>query len=770
MKTILKSILFLTLLVSVPVFLISCGEEDEPDPVTVSANAGTDQTVNLGEVVTLDGSGSSSSDGSALVYLWAITTQPTGSTATIGSPTSESPSFTPDEVGDYVLTLTVTSGTAVDTDQVTITAQSTGPNEDPMVAFNEGDSVKFRVGADFTLELTVSDADGDDLDITLEVLEQDPAGTNPSLSPDLVNPPAFIFNASDPGYYKLRVEADDNKGGTDADTIQLFIGNVLASSVTSDLTMEDYFTEDDCPDWYLITNSTIQADVTVEPGVLMISSEDVGISVETSGSLNAIGAMDNMIRFTAEEDSKGYWRGLEFLSNTTSNELTYFEISYGGSSGFDGADLQANVMVDDAGRLKITNSRIANSGGYGLYVRDLESTLVDFADNEITANSAPVNALLNHYHYFDSESDYTGNDDDYIDSEWKGNDTSLDVTWKALNVPYRLADNIDNIESDITIEAGAVFLGQPQSGLEISGSGSLNAVGTANEKIVFKGEQTTSGYWLGLNFQTNNTSNELTFVEISDGGADGFDGANLLSNIMVENAGRLKITNTSSSNSAGYGLYTRDKESILVDFADNTLTENLAPVMTRISHYSYFDDGSDYSGNTNDYIDSYWSNNDGTTGTVTWNALNVPYRIADNIEDIDLNITIAAGAEFIGQPESGLEISTTGSLRAEGTSGNRIVFRGEQDVAGYWKGIQILSNTTENVFDYISISNGGSEGFDGANRKANIEVWDSGRLEVSNSLINKSGDAGIREEASATFVNGGGNSFSGNVVDLDLDV
>lgn len=125
MKAFLKSVLFLSLIISVPLFFISCGE-DEPAPpaVTVSADAGSDQTVNVGTTVNLDGSGSSSSDGSTLAYSWVFSTQPGGSAATLTGPATAAPSFMPDVAGDYILTLTVTSGTAVDTDQVTITAES----------------------------------------------------------------------------------------------------------------------------------------------------------------------------------------------------------------------------------------------------------------------------------------------------------------------------------------------------------------------------------------------------------------------------------------------------------------------------------------------------------------------------------------------------------------------------------------------------------------------------------------------------------------------
>ena len=48
---------------------------------------------------------------------------------------------------------------------------------------------------------------------------------------------------------------------------------------------------------------------------------------------------------------------------------------------------KSNIMIDDAGRLKMTNSTSRSSAGSGLYLRDLTSTLVDFSQNAFTGNN-----------------------------------------------------------------------------------------------------------------------------------------------------------------------------------------------------------------------------------------------------------------------------------------------------------------------------------------------------------------------------------------------
>jgi hypothetical protein len=88
------------------------------------ADAGPDQTVPVGNLVTLDGSGSSDPDSGPgpLSFSW---TQTAGPTITLIGATTATPSFTPTEVGSYTLSLVVNDGQADSApDSVTITVQT----------------------------------------------------------------------------------------------------------------------------------------------------------------------------------------------------------------------------------------------------------------------------------------------------------------------------------------------------------------------------------------------------------------------------------------------------------------------------------------------------------------------------------------------------------------------------------------------------------------------------------------------------------------------
>jgi hypothetical protein len=87
------------------------------------ANAGVDQTVDVGDNVVLNGSLSYDPDGDPLDFQWTLSGVPGGSTAALDDPTSALPQFVADLQGVYVVELVVTDGSeSSQPDEVRITA------------------------------------------------------------------------------------------------------------------------------------------------------------------------------------------------------------------------------------------------------------------------------------------------------------------------------------------------------------------------------------------------------------------------------------------------------------------------------------------------------------------------------------------------------------------------------------------------------------------------------------------------------------------------
>src|SRR5688500_4339165 len=116
----------LNLLLLLLLTIASCNKKDDPQPkpVEIVADAGPDQTVDTGESVSLDGSGSTESENETLSYKWIIKSKPASSKSTLTAPKTVNPTFVPDVAGEYEVELTVTSENGTDTDIVDITVNS----------------------------------------------------------------------------------------------------------------------------------------------------------------------------------------------------------------------------------------------------------------------------------------------------------------------------------------------------------------------------------------------------------------------------------------------------------------------------------------------------------------------------------------------------------------------------------------------------------------------------------------------------------------------
>ena len=143
------------------------------------ANAGVDQSVSTGAMVSLDGSASADPEGLALTYSWSFSSQPAGSQAMLSSPSSPLTSFTADVRGDYLVQLVVTDGsgqTSVDSLVVRDSAANTMP------VANAGADLQVDLGKNVVLDGSGStDADGDSLAYAWAMMSR-PAGSTAQLN------------------------------------------------------------------------------------------------------------------------------------------------------------------------------------------------------------------------------------------------------------------------------------------------------------------------------------------------------------------------------------------------------------------------------------------------------------------------------------------------------------------------------------------------------------------------------------------------------------
>jgi len=191
------------------------------DPV---ADAGTDQTVNDSddsgdEAVTLDGSGSSDSDGTIVSYDWTWT----GDSATGESPTASFP------VGETTVTLTVTDDEgATDTDEVIITVTPFVPaNIDPVADAGEDQEVTDSDDSGTAL-VTLDGSGSSDSDGSIVSYVWTNASNTQIATGENTSYPFPV------GVHIVTLTVTDDEGATDTDTVTIKVNAPFNDSPVAD--------------------------------------------------------------------------------------------------------------------------------------------------------------------------------------------------------------------------------------------------------------------------------------------------------------------------------------------------------------------------------------------------------------------------------------------------------------------------------------------------------------------------------------------------------
>lgn len=177
------------------------GSEENAAPV---ANAGTDQAVSTGTVVTLNGSQSSDLNNDPLTYTWTQLSTPAGSSATVSDPRVFNPTFTADVEGVYIAELVVNDG-LVDSLPSTVTITATSGNSAPVA--DAGPDQNVATGSAVTLDGGgSSDADSDPLTYAWTLLSV-PAGSSAAFTDAALSNPTFTADLD--GIYVAELVVND---------------------------------------------------------------------------------------------------------------------------------------------------------------------------------------------------------------------------------------------------------------------------------------------------------------------------------------------------------------------------------------------------------------------------------------------------------------------------------------------------------------------------------------------------------------------------------
>lgn len=162
-----------------------------------------------------------------------------------------------------------------------------------------------------------------------------------------------------------------------------------ANSLREDATWPAF---DDGSTYYVSGSVVIEATLTIAPGATLAfeAGAEMVFGVpfgRPEGVIRALGTSSTPITFTGWEKTRGFWKGIVIQSVSNQNAMRHCVVEYGGSEAIFGGTA-ANVSLDVvsfAPSLTISNSRIRDSDGCGIYVQSGGPGL-DESDNTFSNN------------------------------------------------------------------------------------------------------------------------------------------------------------------------------------------------------------------------------------------------------------------------------------------------------------------------------------------------------------------------------------------------
>ena len=336
---------------------------------------------------------------------------------------------------------------------------------------------------------------------------------------------------------------------------------------------------------------------------------------------------------------------------------------------------------------------------------------------------------------------------------------------------YLVDEDIKVNEGLLTLEPGVEIFFDRETGLTISGNGSLSSEGTSTERVKLTGMVDEPGSWTGLYFNNSESSlNLLQYTTVEFGGGkdigDGLGVANIGLGAFVGSS-RLVMKNTIVRDSKEKGMIIK-QDSAFSGFSFNVFENNGDYALSiPADQRAWIDSGSDFVGSSNiSGIQVYGGKVDKNS---TWQPLkgDAFTSVSDEIK-VHARLVIQPAVEIHFGDNVGIIIEGRfdGVLIAAGTAVKPIIFTRLDTVQ--WRGIYIdNSESSENIISNAIIEYGGFSAFD-FKEKANLAI--GGFVGVSNIVVkdctisNSAGSGIFLESDSVTNSDiAAVNSFSENI-------
>jgi hypothetical protein len=286
--------------------------------------------------------------------------------------------------------------------------------------------------------------------------------------------------------------------------------------------------------------------LTLEPGVtIAFTNVNAGIVVGENAGLKMLGSAAKPIVLTGpvNNNNKGAWYGIIYNSARADNLMDYVQLINGGT-----VSSEAAIYLNGNSMLRMSHSSITGSAANGIVM--YEGTVPVFTNNSISGcEEYPIwcgsaKNLAN----IGSSNALTNNNKPVIYVRYS-NAVEENLTISNPGVPIRFNEDL-YVYKDFNLQAGVALEFEYGKLLIIREAGLINAIGDAQNQVIFRGAVDEAGYWGGISIE-NNRNNRMEHCIVSGGGYDTYA---MRANLAVWNDSKLTLSNVKLMKSAGYGF------------------------------------------------------------------------------------------------------------------------------------------------------------------------------------------------------------------------
>lgn len=533
---------------------------------------------------------------------------------------------------------------------------------------------------------------------------------------------------------------DTDAAGTDADPTSAEDdssggGSSGAAGDCAVLSFEDFEGDAVFPaGCYLVDMMVVKTDgsLTFEPGAEFAFAMNAGLNLIGEVAITAEGTAEDPVVLAGQTTGRGSWVGLSISSRSPDNRLSEVLLTDAGAS-------NAALNLENAS-IELDTITIQGNAGFGLLAdaaTDLSLTGSVFSDNEQLMQIG-----IESVESVDDTNALTGNDEDVLHAEGT---TLDDATWTVLDVVIHPSSDI-SVDGAWMLFEGVTVAMRQDAAITVRDTATITAEGTADAPVTLTGQVAERGYWKGLTVQSTSADNVLSNARLEYGGGSPWTGdPNSPALVFLGDGGKLAIQDSTLANSASAALRARAGSDI-AGFVGNTIEVNAETLAVQVDLVADLDPSNSFVENDEDFIRVQRPNSPDNRLTTpqTWQPLEIPYRITYRVS-IEAPLTLAPGVVIEFAQGEWIEVVEDGTLTADGTENDPIVFEGGEALPGYWKGLHFGTISAENRLRNVTVRNAGESAWTGAPESVSAIFvgWDDALLEVADSTLTDNDGNGV---------------------------